>query len=195
MGRQVGKQAGRQADKHTREAIGHTSMNFICWCFLIPRCSLLFFPWSSAFLLFTCFLFSCSFLSLQTDTAGHAHTVDSFSTTSWSLTLGAQARMQSHRLTAIRNLNHLSRLLRSRGIGLLWFGLSTSLRDELLHVSSHDAALRPCRCGLADVHICLPSQFLSIGAGNHSTTCRSPWQLTSSRSLMRICLTFICFFA
>lgn len=93
-------------------------------------------------------------------------------------TLEVKAELQPHRLTEIRNWSHLSRLLRARGsslLCLLWFGLSTSLRDELLHVSSHDTSLRPCSCGLADVHIGLPSQLLSIGAGDHSATCTSPW--------------------
>lgn len=162
---------------------------------------------------FLSLFFSFSFLLLQTVTAGHAHTVDSFfhkllkleaggrgthasirfdskCFMSWGATMTRQTKKLAQKVlrrlsldershaVLCRDINpsHLSRLLRSRGISPLWFGLATSLRDELLYVSSHDTALRPCRRGLADVHICLPGQLLSIGAGNHSATCKSPGQ-------------------
>ncbi len=78
MDRQVGVRAGRQASKQVWQATGYTCMSCPCCCFL---CFTFLFC-STLFHLLSCFLFVFSFLSLQTDTAGHAYTVDSFSTNS-----------------------------------------------------------------------------------------------------------------
>ncbi len=180
MGTQVGKRSGRQAGEQVWEAIGYTCMFCPCCCFLfftVLFCS----SFSFAFRSFNPFLSFLSFLCFQTDIAWPCRHSGQLLRKFVKLDARGQGKNATSR--ADRNSSHLSRLLRSRGSSLLWFGLSTPLRDELLYISSHDAALRPCCCGLADVHICLPGQFLCVGAGNHSATCKSPWHFGLSCGL------------
>lgn len=49
--------------------------------------------------------------------------------------------------------------------------LASALRNQLLHISCHDAAVRTSCCGLADVYACLARKLLCIWAGYHSPTC------------------------